>query len=110
MIATGTEVHTAIHIAYDLYKNNQIGIRVVSMPCMEDFLNQPKEYQEEILPTGYKKIVIEAGSSFGWEKFVYNEKYLICLNRFGFSGTKEEVLKEMNFDYDSIKNKVISLL
>ena len=110
LIATGTEVHTAFHIAYDLYKSNQIGIRVVSMPCMEDFLNQPKEYQEEILPTGYKKIVIEAGSPFGWEKFVYNEKYLICLNRFGFSGTKEEVLKEMNFDYDSIKNKVISLL
>lgn len=110
LIATGTEVHTAIHIAYDLYQAYHIGIRVVSMPCMEKFLNQSKEYQEVILPTGYKKIVIESGSSFGWEKFVYNEKYLICLQNFGFSGSKDEVLKEMNFDYETIKNRVVNLL
>ena len=110
LIATGTEVHTAIHIAYDLYQAYHIGIRVVSMPCMEKFLSQSKEYQEEILPTGYKKIVIESGSSFGWEKFVYNEKYLICLQNFGFSGSKDEVLKEMNFDYETIKNRVVNLL
>lgn len=110
LIATGTEVHTAIHIAYDLYQAYHIGIRVVSMPCMEKFLEQSKEYQEDILPTGYKKIVIESGSSFGWEKFVYNEKYLICLQNFGFSGSKDEVLKEMNFDYETIKNRVVNLL
>ena len=110
LIATGTEVHTAIHIAYDLYQAYHIGIRVVSMPCMEKFLSQSKEYQEDILPTGYKKIVIESGSSFGWEKFVYNEKYLICLQNFGFSGSKDEVLKEMNFDYETIKNRVVNLL
>ncbi len=110
LIATGTEVHTAIHIAYDLYQTYHIGIRVVSMPCMEKFLSQSKEYQEDILPTGYKKIVIESGSSFGWEKFVYNEKYLICLQNFGFSGSKDEVLKEMNFDYETIKNRVVNLL
>ena len=110
LIATGTEVHTAIHIAYDLYQTYHIGIRVVSMPCMEKFLGQSKEYQEDILPTGYKKIVIESGSSFGWEKFVYNEKYLICLQNFGFSGSKDEVLKEMNFDYETIKNRVVNLL
>ena len=110
LIATGTEVHTAIHIAYDLYQTYHIGIRVVSMPCMEKFLEQSKEYQEDILPTGYKKIVIESGSSFGWEKFVYNEKYLICLQNFGFSGSKDEVLKEMNFDYETIKNRVVNLL
>lgn len=110
LIATGTEVHTAIHIAYDLYQTYHIGIRVVSMPCMEKFLEQSKEYQEDILPTGYKKIIIESGSSFGWEKFVYNEKYLICLQNFGFSGSKDEVLKEMNFDYETIKNRVVNLL
>lgn len=110
LIATGMEVHTAIHIAYDLYQAYHIGIRVVSMPCMEKFLEQSKEYKEDILPTGYKKIVIESGSSFGWEKFVYNEKYLICLQNFGFSGSKDEVLKEMNFDYETIKNRVVNLL
>lgn len=110
VIATGTEVHTAIHIARELFQKYQIDLRIVSMPCMEEFLSQPKEYQEQILPLGYKKIVIEAGSPFGWEKFVYNDKYLICLNQFGKSGTKDEILKEMNFDYESIKNKILEIL
>lgn len=110
IIATGLEVHTAMHISRELLQDYQIDLRIISMPCMEEFLKQSKEYQEQILPPGYKKIVIEAGSSFGWEKFVYNDNYLICLNQFGKSGTKEEVLKEMNFDYESIKNKILGLL
>ena len=80
------------------------------MPCMELFLEQPTEYQEEILPTGYKKIVIEAGSSFGWHQFVYNHKYLITIDEFGISGTKDEVLEYCQFSYEQIKAKVEKLL
>ena len=74
------------------------------------FLKQSKEYQEEILPKGYRVIVIEAGSKQGWEGFVYSDKYLITLDKFGYSGTKEEVANEMDFSYDQILKKVIKLL
>lgn len=110
IIATGSEVTTAYHIANELYDTKKIDIRVVSMPCMELFLEQPTEYQEEILPTGYKKIVIEAGSSFGWHQFVYNHKYLITIDEFGISGTKDEVLEYCQFSYEQIKAKVEKLL
>ncbi|MDD3453528.1 MAG: transketolase [Bacilli bacterium] len=110
IIATGTDVYTAFYIANDIYRELNISLRVISMPNRELFLKQDKKYQEEILPKGYKKFVIEAGSSLGWEQFVYDEKYLFTLNKFGISGTKDDVLKYMNFDYEAIKTKIINLL
>lgn len=110
IIATGYEVHTAIHIARDLYNDYKIDIRVVSMPSVELFLKMNKEYQDSVLIPGYKNIVIEAGSSSSWHQFVYSDKYLITLNNFGISGSKDDVLKHNNFDYESIKNRIINLL
>ena len=110
IICTGSEVNLGIKIADYLYEEYSLDARVVSMRSKELFLKQPKEYQEEILPKGVRTIVIEAGSKYGWEGFVYSDKYLITLDRFGYSGTKEEVLKEMNFDYDQILQKIVRLL
>lgn len=110
IIATGLEVEAAITIASDLLRSNSIDIRVVSMPSMELFLEQPEEYRDELLPKGVKTIVIEAGSSFGWDQFVYSSKYLVTLNEFGHSGTKDEVAKSMNFEYKQIRERVLNLL
>ena len=110
IIASGSEVQTATYIAKDLYEKYKLDLRIVSMPSKEVFLNQTSEYQESILPKGYRTIVIEAGSSYGWEGFVYNNNYLITLNSFGISGRKNEVLKHMNFDLDSIKERIEKLL
>ncbi len=110
LIATGSEVHTAINVAEQLYREQKLDLRVVSMPCMERFLEQSQEYQEFILPTGVRKIVIEAGSSFGWHRFVYNDKYLITVDQFGASGSKDEVLKYCQFDFHKIKQRVLQIL
>ena len=110
IISTGSEVELSIKIADYLYENYKLDIRVVSMPNRELFLSQSKEYQESIIPKGYRNIVIEAGSKYGWEGFVYSDKYLITLDRFGCSGTSDEVLNEMDFSYDKILQKIIKLL
>ena len=108
IIATGTEVQTAVLIAEEL-KTNDLNIRVVSMPNRELFLKQDSEYKLEILPVGYKKIVIEAGSSLGWDKFVYSEKYLFTIDEYGISGSAEDVLKYMKFDFETLKNRALEL-
>ncbi|HHT38341.1 MAG TPA: transketolase [Mollicutes bacterium] len=108
IIATGSEVPLAIKVAEELYKDG-IDLRVISMPCVEKFLEQSEEYQQNLIPVGYKTIVIEAGSSFGWFRFVYNEKYLMTIDKFGTSGTKEEVLAYCNFNYDKIKQRIEKL-
>lgn len=110
IIATGSEVNTAINVANTLMRERNMDIRVVSMPCMELFLVQDESYRNEILPVGVKVVVIEAGSSFGWDQFVYNRNYLITVDNFGISGTKDEVLRYCNFDFETIKSRVEGLL
>lgn len=109
IIATGSEVQTALILAKELYQNEKLDLRVVSMPIMEEFLKQSPEYQESILPFGVKRVVIEAGSSFGWHQFVYNKNYLITIDNFGLSGTRDEVLSSLSFSYNDIKNRIIKL-
>ena len=110
IIATGTEVQTALLIAEELYNTEHLDIRVVSMPIMEEFIKQSEEYQESVLPFGVRRIVIEAGTSYGWHGFVYNPKYLITLNNYGVSGTRDEVLSYASFMYSDIKDRIIELL
>lgn len=110
IIATGTEVHIALTVAHNLKRKYDLNVRVVSMPCKELFEQQNKEYKEQILPLGYKKFVIEAGSKFGWEGYVYNENYLFAVNEFGVSGPRDQVLQYLKFDYNTIEDGIYKLM
>lgn len=109
LIATGEEVHLAIEVAKRL-KIKGLDIKVVSMPCIKRFLEQSQEYIDNILPVEVRKIVIETASSMSWNSIVFNKKYLITLDEYGASGTKEEVYKKFGFDVDSLEEKVENLL
>ena len=110
IISTGSEVGTSVRIANELYSKYKFDIRVISMPCRELFNQQNIEYREQILPPCVKVIVIEAGSKYGWEGFVYNSKYLITVDNFGCSGNSLQVLDKMNFSYEKILERVTNLL
>ena len=110
IVATGSEVHTAIHLANDLWNEKKISARVVSMPCMELYLKQNKEYQKKLLPRNIVTFVIEAGSGLSWGRFIYDESYLITIDKFGKSGKSNDVLKSLEFDYQSIKMHIMSKL
>lgn len=110
IIASGTEVHTAIYVAHNLKRKYDLNIRVVSMVCKELFEIQLPAYKEAILPKGYKKFVIEAGSKQGWEGYVYGDEYLFTVDQFGVSGPKDQVLEHMHFDYNTIEEGIYNLL
>lgn len=109
IIATGSEVSLALDIAEKLSLKG-MEIRVVSMPCMELFEEQSKNYQEEVLPIGYKTFVIERSSKFGWHKYVYNDKYIMGLDEFGYSGKSEDVLSKLKLDDETITKRIEKLL
>lgn len=109
IIATGSEVSLAIDVALKLSEFG-INIRVVSMPNREIFEIQESTYKESVLPVGIKTFVIEFGSSLGFEKYVYNNKYLFTINDFGFSGSSKDILKHLELDLDSIVKKIKGLL
>ena len=104
VVATGLEVTTALLISEEL-KHKGIDLRIVSMPSMQLFLEQEEGYRKEVIPEGFKVITLEAGSTMPWYRFTKPE-YTIGVNDFGFSGTKDEVLEKMGFDYESILKKI----
>jgi len=110
LVATGSEVHVAKNLALEFSRMGENGIRVVSLPCIENFLETEKQYQENVLPSNVLKIAIEAGSPFGWHRIISNPKYVIGLESFGMSGSKDQVLDAMNFSYEKIKQRVLGLL
>ena len=107
IIATGAEVQLAKAIQSKLLHDN-IDSRVISMPCMELFNSQSRKYKEDLFPVGVPIFVIEYGSSFGWEKFVPSSDYLFNVNTNGVSASKDDVLKHLGLDTDTIIMKIKS--
>ena len=109
IIASGSEVETAIEISEELDMQG-LFIIFLSMPSIEVFNKQSEEYRNLLLPIGAKVIVIEASNDPTWNEFVYNKKYLLTLNSFGISANTKEVLETMNFDFDSLLERTEKLL
>ncbi len=109
IIASGEEVNTVVKIAEELEKD-KIYLRVVSMVSESLYEQTCNEYKASILPNGYKCIVVEYSNSNLWYKYIQNKKHLINLNSFGKSGTKEEVLKSFDLDYETLKERIKGLV
>lgn len=109
IISSGEEMDITLEVV-KILEEKGFDLRIVSMPSIELFKKQSKEYQEELLPLGVKTFVIEASSSYSWEGFVYNDKYLITLNQFGASGNSSDVKCKYGFDVESMVIKIEELL
>ena len=109
LISSGEELSKCIDIATKL-QSKGIGIRVVSVPNIDRFLSQDKEYIDEVLPVEIKKIVIEASNSKDWYKIIYNLNNVININDFGVSAPKDDVSKHFGFDIDSLQAKIEEII
>lgn len=105
LIASGSEVTLAMKIKQELLKNF-IEARIVSMPNIDDFFKQSKEYQNQVLPKGYKRMVIELSNDPNLYRLVKNEEDIINIKTFGKSGTRDEILNEFELDISSIIIKI----
>lgn len=109
IVATGAEVQLAKSIQVKLLGEG-IDVRVISMPCMELFNMQPNAYKNDLFPLGVPIFVLEFGNPFGFEKFVPSSRYLFTVDKFAPSASKEDIVKAMNLDIDSIIEKIKSLI
>lgn len=105
LIASGSEVTLAMKLKQELLKS-YIEARVVSMPNIKEFFKQSKEYQNQVLPKGYKRMVVEFSNDSMLYRLVKNEDDLININTFGKSGTKEQLLQDFELDLASIVIKI----
>ena len=102
IIATGSEVNLAIAAAQQLEKEN-IDVRVVSMPCRNLFEQQPKKYQNQVIPSKCKqRLVIEMASSFGWHKYALKDSQILAIDKYGISAPGQIAVEYYGFNINNV--------
>lgn len=104
IIATGSEVSTAV-AAQSLLREKGIETAVVSMPCTELFDAQEEKYRRQVLGDA-PRIVVEAASPFGWDKYLNGKGEIIGIDGFGASGPAGEIYKHFGITPEAIADKV----
>ncbi len=97
LIATGSEVELAMEAARTLAQQN-VPVRVVSMPCTEVFDAQPQEYREGVLPGWCRaRVAVEAASVDFWGKYVGLDGAVVGMTTFGASAPAPKLFEHFGF-------------
>ncbi|WP_019206572.1 transketolase [Limosilactobacillus ingluviei] len=97
ILAAGSEVALAL-AAQKLLLEEEIDVRVVSMPVMNLFEEQSAEYKEAILPASVtKRLAVEMGASLSWGRYVGLNGKVMGIDAFGASGKGPEVIEHFGF-------------
>jgi transketolase len=103
LIATGSEVELAVQSATELTAQGK-AVRVVSIPCTEQFELQSAEYKESVLPAAVtKRVAIEAGIADYWYKYVGLNGAVVGMTTFGESAPADKLFEMFGF---TVKNVV----
>ncbi len=110
LIGTGGEVTFCVDAAAKLSAEGK-KVRVVSMPCWELFDAQDAAYRESVLPKAVtKRLAVEAGSSFGWCRYLGNDGAMVSIDRFGASAPGGVCQEKFGFTVDNVLAEAKKLL
>jgi transketolase len=99
VVATGSELSLALEAARSL----DLNARVVSLPCWELFDAQPDAYRDDVLPSSVTaRVSVEAGITFGWERWVGPGGASIGVDRFGASAPAERIYAELGVTAEAV--------
>jgi transketolase len=102
LIGTGSEVQLAL-AASKLLASDGIAARVVSMPCVEWYLEQDASYRDQVLPPHIKaRVSVEAGIALGWRQFVGDAGRSVSLEHFGASADYKKLYAEFGITAESV--------
>ena len=110
IIATGSEVQYAINAA-EKGTQEGMGIRVVSMPCLEIYEEQSDQYKESVIPSGFEKVmVIEASMASAWKGYTGAKGVVIGMESFGKSAPAPELFEYYGFSDDNVFQKLTEMI
>jgi len=102
LIGSGSEVSLCVAAKAKL-KTYGVNARVVSMPSMNLFEQQDAAYRESVLPKAIRaRVTVEAGSTFGWDRWAGSDGVTIGLERFGASAPGDEVMQWLGFRPETV--------
>ncbi|MFC0214439.1 transketolase [Paenibacillus chartarius] len=110
ILASGSEVQLGV-AAQKLLAAEGIHVRVVSLPSLELFEKQPKEYKDSvILPNVKARLAVEMANPVSWYKYTGHEGDVLGIDTFGASAPGDRVIKEFGFTAENVAAKVKALL
>ena len=109
IVASGSEVQLALDAAKEL-KNDSIDANVVSMPCLDIFLDQDKEYQNKIINPEKPILVVECAHPNSWYRILNRNDKVIGIETFGESAPGSELLNHFGFNTDNVIKTAKSLI
>ncbi|MBW1996676.1 MAG: transketolase [Deltaproteobacteria bacterium] len=110
LIGTGSEVHIALGAAKAL-ETKGISVRVVSMPSWELFERQAASYRDEVLPPRVKaRVVVEAGVSMGWHRYVGGDEGIVGIDHFGASAPYRVLYQEFGITEEEVVKRALNLI
>ncbi len=110
LIGTGSEVDLAVKARTDLAKDG-IRARVVSLPSFELFDAQPESYRRSVLPPDVTaRVAVEAGVTFGWERYVGPKGAAVGIDRFGASAPYQAIYEHVGLTPAAVAARARGLL
>jgi len=110
VIATGSELQLAVTAAAVLDPDNA-RLRVVSMPCLEVFEQQPREYRETVLPpTATVRVAVEAASPDPWHRYVGPDGVVIGVDQYGASAPAADVFANLGVTVEAVCDALVQRL
>ncbi|WP_100260995.1 transketolase [Qipengyuania seohaensis] len=109
LVASGSEVHVALECAERLEKEG-IGASVVSMVCTQLFDEQSADYRTDMIPADTLRVSVEAGTTFGWERYTGTDGLNIGIDRFGASAPAGDLFKKFGLTADDIVPQIMNKL
>lgn len=110
LTATGSEVPLALEAAETLAKD-KVNVRVVAMPSTELFEKQSQKYRDSVLPPAIKKrLVVEAASPFGWQKYAGPDGVIMGIDKFGASAPGGVMMEKYGFTAANVVKQAKHLL
>lgn len=109
LLASGSEVHLAVEAHAELASQG-ISARVVSVPCLDLFLDQDENYVRSVIGKDLPKIAVEAGIRQGWSPLLNREDGFIGMDGFGASGPGGELFEHFGITTQAIVSKAKEML
>ena len=92
-------------------QEQNIPVRLVSMPSWELFEAQSQEYRDSVLPpSAHARLAVEAGVTQGWHRYIGDRGDVIGVDRFGASAPGPIVMREYGFSVDNVCKRALALL
>ncbi|MBC7881059.1 MAG: transketolase [Anaerolineae bacterium] len=109
LLATGSEVSLVVEAQAKLAEHG-VKAKVVTLPSWELFDAQPQEYRDSVLNPGVKRVSVEAGSTFGWHRYVGLDGDVIGIDTYGASAPIKDVMKEFGFTTDNVVARALKVV